>query len=602
MGLEGFKMKREEASSLQHGPKGQERNFITQALADLERDVPDYIIEFDHSIAKCSERIFNLKVKPLDQKISDLKRQLESLRFMSTTDGSQFKDTSERLKEAKKERKELYGAIYVGIWNRILTRNGTRAEQNAMLLNSGDFFPTEAEAERLKKVSGYDDPFMLDRIIQGAISDMWPKPQPEKPVGEGFLARLFRRGRGISADFAPQPDSPQAEPKKGTPLPDEQAVDNEKKTPKKHWTRRALGAAFNMAAGAGAGVAVRTSVLALTGGSVVAAIGAGAAFSGLLSVGHQHNEAVRARRAEDPQTQGWALHREVFTQNKKSYLTKFLTSSAIFAGGGALGYAYGEQVVDWVSNHIVDPVASFAHTAMASSVESSVPSAPALPSPPVAEVVPTLKPEGGSLTQWFSSHVADPLKNAFHTAVEAGRDALSYVASHSASTPVVAPVHEAVVASVVPVAPAEVVSVVPDIGGKAEALDNVRRLLEGNHLAPSVQDALHRAASDNARISAQGFKDLAHAVANGVGGAPRDATIGYMLAAEALKINPDNAQAALLTAYHEVHGLGAAPDNLAGAYEKATQVVGSGQAGAAQKAQAQKLLDYMTNVLKFHPA
>lgn len=668
MGVEGFKILPEDdgnkkSSMGRHGPKGRERNFITEALATAGRDVPDYILELDRAIAAYAQRHFDWKTKFLNREIAALTEKEKSLRDDAHSDASKLKAAKERLEDLKAEKKNLYKETYIGTWNRILTRNGARHADGLFTLPDQELFPSRQDAERLTKVSRYEDPFMLDRIVQGAIADIWPRPAPASArparrslfevIAGGLLGRkapvaaieareapakdvpLSQQNKDVPQASEPilessmTKDSPEFEPE-NTPVTREflpvSPVEPEEKTQpeviegslepeidpeqnlserplplaspdsdagespegqslvpvssdsappvKKHWARRALGAAFNMAAGAGAGVAVKTSVLALTGGSVVAAMGAGAAFSGLLSVGRQHSENVRARKAKDPQAQGWAVHREVFAQNKKSYLNRFLTSAAIFAGGGALGYAYGEQIVDWVSGHVVEPVANLFHSAASEGVPAASPVTPAeiMPLGPVPDVQP--------LEAVPDVPVSAPPVETLAPAVP------------EASVP---SVHETV-----PVAPSDPVTPEPD--SRALMMENVQRLIGGEQVSSPVQDALRRAASENPRIGAQGLKDLGHFFANGAGGVHKDPAVALRLFEESLKVNPANAQANLAVAYYETHGIGEARVDLPSAYEKAAQVQTSPQADTPRKVQAEKLLDYITRTLGFRPS
>jgi hypothetical protein len=595
-------------SARRHGPA--QARFLTDIVAEVEgAAVPDYIFELDKAIAAYVERA-NAREVVLD-----------------------------------------YEDIYSSLWDAVQTRNGTRSIIDALLSPVAGRFPSEEEAELLKSALSEVDLEKAKARFQGVLDSLWFEPEAitpnmevvcpvssqkkEESLGDvtsveeaelqaGASSAPVRREAPVSADAPAPQDGSEAElgglapPSKPDELPIEVVVIDvpdhkatrvpireadpvpsesreletrgvpveralipvsEPVAPRaegRGWGRRILGTLFNAAAGAGAGMAVRAGVLSLTGGSVVAALGAGAAFSGLVSVGRQHAENVRARRQEDPQAQGWALHREVFAQNRKSYLNRFLTSCAVFAGAGAVGYAYGDQIAAWVSDKI-DSVAGLFHSAAGDAAPSAVPSvAPqtAVPAPaPVEAVVSPAPVEVPSLVETPPVVSQPPV-----TAVDVP------ATPEPASTPVVetpAPIMES------PAAP---------VDSRTLALENARTLLQGEKFSSEVQDALRRAASENPRLGAQGLKDLAHHFSG------TNSAFAYKLAEEALKVNPDNAQAALFAAHYQTHGLGGAPPDLSGAYEKAAQVQGSPHAGAAQRHEARDLLRYLTRTLGFRPA
>ena len=158
------------------------------------------------------------------------------------------------------------------------------------------------------------------------------------------------------------------------------------------------------------------------------------------------------------------------------------------------------------------------------------------------------------------------------------------------ATPVPEPVSAPVVETPAPVIEAPAAPVLEASGpldSRALAVENARNFLQGEKLSSEVQDALRRAASENPRLGAQGLKDLADHFSG------TNPAFAYKLAEEALKVNSDNAQAALFLAHYQTHGLGGVSPDLSGAYEKAAQVQGSPHAGAAQRHEARDLLRYL---------
>lgn len=504
-------------------------------------------------------------------------------------------DLGNRINLAGKAKEGLYQQLYETTWGLILTRNGTRLMTDAVLLPLNKLLPTEGKVKLLKIALSEKDPQAAQTAFHRVLGELWPEP---KAVTPSLSPKMASAGPGCpdnaGSDAPPVREVTRLPVREADPVlsesreietrtvPDGKALvsvssaDSDAEPQKKHWARRALGALFNVAAGVGMGAAVRVSTLALTGGSVVAAIGAGAAFSGALSVGRVHMDNVRARKAEEPQAQGWALHREVFAQNRKSYLSRFLTSAAVFAGAGAVGYAYGEQIAGWVSDKM-DSVAALFHSA-AGETAAQAPVVPGVVPDPVAPV-PSLAPVS----------VPEPVVS---------QASLPEAPAVPAASPEAVVEGSPIVES--PIAPLAPEPVVPDLSGPAvsreELLGQAREALAGRSSSGEVQDALRRAVSENARVSAQGIKDLADAVAS------KNPALALNLAEEALKVNPNNAQAALFAAYYETHGIGGTPVDLGEAYEKSAQVQASPYADRPRKEQAEKLLDYLTKTLGFRPS
>lgn len=78
-------------------------------------------------------------------------------------------------------------------------------------------------------------------------------------------------------------------------------------------------------------------------------------------------------------------------------------------------------------------------------------------------------------------------------------------------------------------------------------------LIKGHHVSAQVTDALHRAASDNAHVAAQGTKDLAFYAQNGLGGVTKDTHVAVELFKQAA--DSGNVQARVDMLYLQHHGL-----------------------------------------------
>ncbi len=605
-----------------HGP-GEGQRYLTDLIRIEDTAAPAWLRELDEAIARYVGSVFARETHKIAEKIKPLQKELSLQRMPADgriVNWAVLGQLRRDIKNLRHSVRDLYEKTYQATWESMLTQNGTRLMVDVVRLpNAAQIFPTEGKTKLLKIAFSEEDPAQAQHAFETTLDRLWPGPKaqvvPVVPV---------RREASVSADAPAPRDVPEAEldrlasPSKPDELPIEVVVIDvpdhkvtrvpireadpvpsesreletrgvpveralipvsEPVAPRaegRGWGHRILGTLFNAAAGAGAGMAVRAGVLSLTGGSVVAALGAGAAFSGLVSVGRQHAENVRARRLEDPQAQGWALHREVFAQNRKSYLNRFLTSCAVFAGAGAVGYAYGDQIAAWVSDKI-DSVAGLFHSAAGDAAPSAVPSvAPqtAVPAPAPVEAVVSPAPV----------EVPSPVETP-------------PVVSQPPVTAVDVPATPAPVSTPVVETPAPIMeSPAAPVDSRTLALENARTLLQGEKLSSEVQDALRRAASENPRLGAQGLKDLADHFSG------TNSAFAYKLAEEALKVNPDNAQAALFVAHYQTHGLGGASSDLSGAYEKAAQVQGSPHAGAAQRHEARDLLRYLTRTLGFRPA
>lgn len=118
----------------------------------------------------------------------------------------------------------------------------------------------------------------------------------------------------------------------------------------------------------------------------------------------------------------------------------------------------------------------------------------------------------------------------------------------------VAPVVVAPVAHVAPVAPPVVVHC-------PTPMEDFNTLIQGHHVSPAVQEAVHRAASSNAHVAAQGTKDLAYYAQNGFDGVPKSTHVATELFKQAA--DSGNVQAKIDLLYLQHHGLDGIAQNKA---------------------------------------
>ena len=90
-------------------------------------------------------------------------------------------------------------------------------------------------------------------------------------------------------------------------------------------------------------------------------------------------------------------------------------------------------------------------------------------------------------------------------------------------------------------------------------MESFGALINGHTVSERVTDAIARAGSDNARIAAQGAKDLAFFAFNGFDGVPKDATVAAGLFQQAAEAG--NVQAKIDLLYMQFHGLGGVTAN-----------------------------------------
>lgn len=91
----------------------------------------------------------------------------------------------------------------------------------------------------------------------------------------------------------------------------------------------------------------------------------------------------------------------------------------------------------------------------------------------------------------------------------------------------------------------------------APVLERAADALKDHAVSDRVQDALDRASSTNARVAAQGAKDLAFFAFNGFDGVPKDPTLALELFQKAAESG--NAQAQIDLLYMQFHGIAGVP-------------------------------------------
>ncbi len=131
---------------------------------------------------------------------------------------------------------------------------------------------------------------------------------------------------------------------------------------------------------------------------------------------------------------------------------------------------------------------------------------------------------------------------------------------HAATVPAVVPPvpveHVAPVVAapvVVPVEHLAPVVAAPVVVHCASPVEQFTDLIKGHHVSAQVTDAMHRAASGNAHVAAQGAKDMAFYAQNGLGGVPKDPNVAVELFKQAA--DAGNVQARVDMLYLQHHGL-----------------------------------------------
>ena len=131
-------------------------------------------------------------------------------------------------------------------------------------------------------------------------------------------------------------------------------------------------------------------------------------------------------------------------------------------------------------------------------------------------------------------------------------------------TPVIAtpePAADPVIAQpvVTPEPAAETVIAAPVAVPCPTPMESFASLIDGHNVSDRVTDAIARAGSDNARVAAQGAKDLAFFAFNGFDGVPKDPTVAAGLFQQAAEAG--NVQAKIDLLYMQYHGVGGVTAN-----------------------------------------
>jgi hypothetical protein len=101
--------------------------------------------------------------------------------------------------------------------------------------------------------------------------------------------------------------------------------------------------------------------------------------------------------------------------------------------------------------------------------------------------------------------------------------------------------------------------VAPIVAPCPTPMESFSTLIDGHTVSDRVTDAIARAGSDNARVAAQGAKDLAFFAFNGFDGVPKDPSVAAGLFQQAAEAG--NVQAKVDLLYMQYHGLGGVTAN-----------------------------------------
>jgi len=155
---------------------------------------------------------------------------------------------------------------------------------------------------------------------------------------------------------------------------------------------------------------------------------------------------------------------------------------------------------------------------------------------------------GGALFLGFSEHI---IQNFFGFGQHAATAPV--VTPPVAVTPIVPVEHAAPVVAAPPVSVEHVAPVLAAPVHCPTPTEQFADLIKGHHVSAQVQDAVHRAASSNAHVAAQGAKDLGFYAQNGFGGVPKDPHVALELFKQAA--DAGNAQARVDMLYLQHWGL-----------------------------------------------
>jgi hypothetical protein len=291
---------------------------------------------------------------------------------------------------------------------------------------------------------------------------------------------------------------------------------------KKGWAKKAFNFAVKMGVGAAVSAALKTT--AIVGAGIAGAPAWATILVAGLAVGvgatlvHNHYER-KAQKAEGKELSKYfsAAHGKELVSKKS--LKTFGISTVAAVAGSMLFIGLSEGIIQGWWNSLTG--------AAAPDVTPPVVVAPV--------VAPVVVPEP----------VAPPVEVAVAPPVEAA--------------PVVAPV---VVPCVTPV-------------------EQFNTLIDGHQVSAQVTDAMHRAASTNAKVAAQGVKDLAFYAHNGFGGVPKNPNVAVELFKQAA--DAGNVQAKVDLLYMQHHGLDGIPQNKGAALAAMQDIKGSARAAMFTK-------------------
>lgn len=113
-------------------------------------------------------------------------------------------------------------------------------------------------------------------------------------------------------------------------------------------------------------------------------------------------------------------------------------------------------------------------------------------------------------------------------------------------------------------------------------VEQFNTLIDGHQVSAQVTDAMHRAASTNARVAAQGVKDLAFYAHNGFGGVPKNPNVAVELFKQAA--DAGNVQAKVDLLYMQHHGLDGIPADKTASLGAMKDITHNARAGEFVKA------------------
>jgi|GEM_PF-1484854 len=323
-----------------------------------------------------------------------------------------------------------------------------------------------------------------------------PEKKPETPTGTAHTDKPVTPAANSNTPNAPVP-----------PVEDPAVA---ALAPKKYGTgRKILSISFNIAAGFAAAAAAKTIVaipMAMMSAPTVATLlvssfAVGAAMTAMCHAG----QTISARKKGLEGPKFWTK------QNRNT----FLKSSGFALIGGALFMGFGEGLMDRFFGTTPD----------------AAPQQPMIVSPEQTVIAtPDIPADSGVVL----NTTPDPVIT--HTAPQL-------------PVPDVQP--DVAIADPSTLAPAALPCPTP--------MESFAGLIDGHTVSDRVTDAMNRAASDSAKVAAQGTKDLAYFAFNGFDGVPKDPTVAAGLFQQAAEAG--NLQAKIDLLYMQFHGLGGVTAN-----------------------------------------